>query len=208
VKRLVLSRSVLLIGLFVVGQSFVPTADSAFNAASMAEELSIMETVAGATASKEGGVKDVNVTGPSRSIEGISDVNVTGADANTAVEPNEEDPHVKMLKDIEKAFEDVKQSGQKEGREWLRFKDKERISLARAIQGQVLDELNVLREIAVEEDAVKTTAAIDMLIADRQERYEKVLTRIETEDEKMRRREEMRSKRVREREDRRQRRID
>lgn len=207
-KRLVLSRSVLLIGLFVVGQSFVPTADSAFNAASMAEELSIMETVAGATASKEGGVKDVNVTGPSRSIEGISDVNVTGADANTAVEPNEEDPHVKMLKDIEKAFEDVKQSGQKEGREWLRFKDKERISLARAIQGQVLDELNVLREIAVEEDAVKTTAAIDMLIADRQERYEKVLTRIETEDEKMRRREEMRSKRVREREDRRQRRID
>jgi len=113
-----------------------------------------------------------------------------------------------MLKDIEKAFEDVKQSGQKEGREWLRFKDKERISLARAIQGQVLDELNVLREIAVEEDAVKTTAAIDMLIADRQERYEKVLTRIETEDEKMRRREEMRSKRVREREDRRQRRID
>jgi len=206
VKRLVLLRLVLLIGLFVVGQSFVSTADGAVGAASIAEELNVMGIVANATASKTGKVGDANVPGSGgearslgRSFEGVGDVNVTGADANTTVEPNVEGPHAKMLKDIEKAFEDVKRGGQKEGREWLKFKDKERISLTRAIQGQVLDELDVLREIAVEEEAVKTTAAIDMLIADRQERYKKVLTRMETEDEKMRRREELRNKRERDR---------
>jgi hypothetical protein len=196
VKRLVLSRAVLLIGFFVVGQSFVPTAEGTVSAASMAEELSIMATVANATASKTGKVGDANATdsskearGPGRSFEGVGDVNMTGVDANAAVEPNEEDPHVKMLKDIEKAFENLKRGSQREGREWMRLKGEEGMDLVKAVQKQLLDELNVLREIAVEEDAVKTTAAIDKLLADRQERFEKVLKRMEAEDEKLQRKE-------------------
>lgn len=205
-KRLVLSRSVLLIGLFVVGQSFVPTAEGAVNITSMAEELSVMETVANATASKTGKVVDANAPdsggearGPGRSFEGAGDVNMAGVDSNIPMEPNAEDPQVKMLKDIEKAFENLKRGGQREGREWIKLEGKEGMGLVKVVQKQLLDELNVLREIAAEEEAVKTTAAIDKLLADRQERFEKVLKRIEAEDEKLQRKEQIRERRSRER---------
>ncbi len=198
-KRLVLSRSVLLIGLFVVGQSFVPTAEGTVGAASMAEELSIMETVAGATASKEGEVKDANATVPDVNATSVGDVNMTGADANIPKEPNAEDLQAKMLEDIEKAFEELKRGSQKEERGWLQLKAEKKTELVKAVQKQLLDELNVLREIAVEEEAVKTTAAIDKLLGDRQERFEKVLERMETENEKMQRKEQMRERRSRER---------
>jgi len=218
VKRLVLSRSVLLIGLFVVGQSFVPTAEGAVGAASMAEELSIMETVATAAVSKTGKVRDANATvpdanavGPGRSFEGIGDVNMTGADegigdvnmtvadTNIPVEPNAEDLQAKMLEDIEKAFEELKRGSQKEERGWLQLKAEKKTELVKAVQKQLLDELNVLREIAVEEKAVKTTAAIDKLLGDRQERFKKVFERMEAENEKMQRKEQMRERRSRER---------
>jgi len=205
VKRLVLSRAVLLIGLFVVGQSFVPTAEGAVGAASMAEELSIMETVANATASKTGKVGDANATdsggearGPGRSFEGVGDVNMTGADANIPKEPNAEDLQAKMLEDIEKAFENFKRGSQKEERGWMQLKAEKKMQLAKAVQDQVLDELDALRKIAAEEEAVKTTAAIDMLIADRQERFKKVLKRM-AEEEKTRRKEQSRNKRDRDR---------
>ena len=205
-KRLVLSRSVLLIGLFVVGQSFVPTAEGTVGAASMAEELSIMETVATAAVSKTGKVRDANATvpdanavGPGRSFEGIGDVNMTGADANIPKEPNAEDLQAKMLEDIEKAFEELKRGSQKEERGWLQLKAEKKTELVKAVQKQLLDELNVLREIAVEEEAVKTTAAIDKLLGDRQERFKKVLKRMDVENEKMQRKEHLRNKRERDR---------
>jgi hypothetical protein len=206
VKHLVLSKSVLLIGLFVAGQSFVPTAKGAVSAASMAEELSIMETVASATASKINKVGDANTTdssgearGPGRSSEGVSDINITGADANITAEPNEENLQAEMLKDIEKAFDELKRGGQREGREWMRLKSEEGMNLVKTVQDQLLNELNVLREIAAEEEAVKTTAAIDKLLRDRQERFERVLKRMEAEDEKMQRKEQRRERRSRER---------
>ena len=215
-KRLVLSRWDLLIGLLVVGQSFVPMAEGAVGAASMAEELSIMETVAGATASKTGKVGDANATvpdanavGPGHSFEGIGDVNMTGADTNIPREPNAEDLQAKMLEDIEKAFEELKRGGQKEERGWLQLKAEKKTELVKAVQKQLLDELNVLREIAVEEKAVKTTAAIDKLLGDRQERFKKVFERMDVEEEKTRRKEQLRNKRGRGRDsDRRPRRRD
>jgi len=199
VKRLVLSRSVLLIGLFVVGQSFVPTAEGTVGAASMAEELSIMETVANATASKTGKVGDANATVPDVNATSVGDVNMTGADANIPKEPNAEDLQAKMLEDIEKAFEELKRGSQREERGWMQLKAEKKTELVKAVQDQLLDELNVLREIAVEEEAVKTTAAIDKLLGDRQERFKKVLKRMDVENEKMQRKEQMRERRSRER---------
>jgi len=199
VKRLVLSRSVLLIGLFVVGQSFVPTAEGTVGAASMAEELSIMETVANATASKTGKVGDANATVPDVNATSVGDVNMTVADANIPKEPNAEDLQAKMLEDIEKAFEELKRGSQKEERGWLQLKAEKKTELVKAVQKQLLDELNVLREIAIEEKAVKTTAAIDKLLGDRQERFKKVLKRMDVENEKMQRKEQMRERRSRER---------
>ena len=198
-KRLVLSRSVLLIGLFVVGQSFVPTAEGTVGAASMAEELSIMETVANATASKTGKVGDANATVPDVNAASVGDVNMTVADANIPKEPNAEDLQAKMLEDIEKAFEELERGSQKEERGWLQLKAEKKMELVKAVQKQLLDELNVLREIAVEEEAVKTTAAIDKLLGDRQERFEKVLERMDVENEKMQRKEQLRERRSRER---------
>jgi hypothetical protein len=219
-KRLVLWGLVLLIGLFVAGQSFVSTAKGAVDIASTAEELRIAETVksgeeAATPKVKAGKVKDANVTGAGEkaakigsSSEGVGeanmgDVNMPGADVNVAREPNEENLKAGMSEDLEKAFAEVKRGGQKEGREWMRFDAEQRMGLAKAIQSQVLDELNVLRGIAVEEKAIKTTAAIDILIADRKERYEKVLNRMESEDEKARRQKQLRDERGRDKEPRR-----
>jgi len=162
--------------------------------------------VATAAVSKTGKVRDANATvpdanavGPGRSFEGIGDVNMTGADANIPKEPNAEDLQAKMLEDIEKAFEELKRGSQKEERGWLQLKAEKKTELVKAVQKQLLDELNVLREIAVEEEAVKTTAAIDKLLGDRQERFKKVLKRMDVENEKMQRKEHLRNKRERDR---------
>lgn len=227
-KRLVLWGLVLSIGLFVAGQSFVSTAKGAVDIASTAEELRIAETVksgeeAATPKVKAGKVKDANVTGAGEeaakigsSSEGVGeanmgagstsspqDVNTTAADVNVVREPNEENLKAGMSEDLENAFAEVKRGGQREGREWLKFKAEQRMGLAKAIQSQVLDELNVLRGIAVEGNAIKTTAAIDILIADREERYKKVLERMESEDEKARCQKQLQDERSRDKEPRR-----
>jgi len=210
-----MKRLVLLIGLFVVGQSFVSTAKGAGDITSMAEELSIAQTVnSGAEAATPnlGMVKEANVATPDEKAANLStlptnvveanagDVNTTGVDdVNATKEPNTEDLEARISEDLEKAFESVKQDGQKERGEWLRFEPRERIGLAKTVQNQTMDELKVLREIAAEEKADKTIKAIDMLIADRKERYEKVISRMELEEEKIRRREQLREERSRDR---------
>lgn len=128
------------------------------------------------------------------------DANAT-ADANAvtgANEPNAAQPAYKMYEGLEEALEDVNRSGQTEIREWGRGDVANKINLAKDVQEQAAAELNFIREIAVEEGAAKTTAAIDGLLACREKRYEEINEKLEETRRRQRAREERRDTRSRE----------
>ena len=130
----------------------------------------------------------------------VKDANTT-ADANSITETNEPNvtqPAYKMYEGLEEALEDINQSGQTEMREWERGDVGNKINLTKDVQEQVTAELNFIREIAVEEGAAKTTAAIDGLLAYREKRYEEINEKLEEARKRQRAREERRDTRERE----------
>jgi hypothetical protein len=96
----------------------------------------------------------------------------------------EEDPNAveaKELTPLEKKLGRLNRRSIKESREWTQNTTEDRTKLAQAVQQQITDELNFLREIALEEEAVNTTKAIELLLASRAKRFEKVLARMKSE---------------------------
>jgi len=139
----------------------------------------------------------------------IKDVNSVAADANSVTDANE--ARYKMFEGLEEALERVNQKSEKESRAWTRGlvekgAAEKRMNLLKAVQEQVVEEFNFLRQLAVEEEAVKTAAAIDGLIAARQKRFEEMTKEMEEARKRLRKREERRGKdrdSIREREPRR-----
>ena len=105
----------------------------------------------------------------------IKDAN--SADANSVTDPNK--PAYMMFEGLEAALKRVNQGSRRETREWTRGTSEDKISLVKAVQEQVMAEFNFLRELAVEEGAEKTAAAIDGLIADREKRFEEITQKME-----------------------------
>lgn len=110
----------------------------------------------------------------------IKDAN--SADANSVTDPNK--PAYMMFEGLEEALKRVNQESRKEIREWTRGlvekgAAEKRMNLLKAVQEQVVEEFNFLRQLAVEEEAVKTAAAIDGLIADREKRFEEITQKME-----------------------------
>ncbi len=89
-------------------------------------------------------------------------------------DPNEIKTRVKSFAGLEKAIQDVEAKSASEQRYWAQTKYDNRRSLARAVQKQVEDELALVRQIAVEEKATKTTEAIDVLVTKEKDRYKMV----------------------------------
>ena len=73
------------------------------------------------------------------------------------------------------------------------------------MQKQITAEFKFLRELAIKEGAAKTTAAIDGILLDRQERFKDVIEKLEKETERYRRLTEREEKRNKEREQQRER---
>lgn len=120
----------------------------------------------------------------------IKDAN--SADANSVTDPNK--PAYMMFEGLEEALKRVNQKSKKESRAWtLGLVEKgaaeKRMNLLKAVQEQVVEEFNFLREFAVEEGAVKTVAAIDGLIADREKRFEEITQKMEAAMKRLRERE-------------------
>lgn len=103
------------------------------------------------------------------------------ADANTVRSK------LKGFKGLEQEVDGLSSSGEKMMREWTRGPAGEKADLAEAVHQQVIEELVLIRKLAVEEGANKTIAAIDGLLLARQERYGKVLDKMEAEKKRMRR---------------------
>ncbi|UCE99846.1 MAG: hypothetical protein JSV82_01930 [Planctomycetota bacterium] len=125
-------------------------------------------------------------------------------DANSATVVDSNDPNAakapyQMFEGLEKTLEYLNEVADKETREWTRAKTEDRTTLAKTVQTQIVKEFNVIRELAVEEGAVKTTAAIDGLLMMRQERFDRTIEKLEDIRKRLREREEKRESHDRER---------
>ena len=130
----------------------------------------------------------------------VEDANAT-ADANSVTEtnePNAAQPAYKMYEGLEEALKELNQRGQAEISEWEKGDVGNKIKLAKDVQKQVTAELDFIRELAVEEGAAKTTAAIDGLLAHREKRSEEINEKLEEARRRQRAREERRDSRGRE----------
>jgi hypothetical protein len=86
---------------------------------------------------------------------------------------------IKKFPDVQKALLGLDKKGDKEVREWLRNPEDTSPSLAKAVHEVATAELSLIRKLAVEERARKTTAAIDGLLLGSQQHFNKVTDAIQ-----------------------------
>ena len=91
-------------------------------------------------------------------------------------DPNEIKSRVKTFDGLEKAIADVNDKSASEKRYWENTRSDNRTLLSRYVQKQVDDEFALIRKIAVEEKAAKTTEAIDTMLKKKKDRDSKVRT--------------------------------
>jgi hypothetical protein len=85
----------------------------------------------------------------------------------------------------DQAAEQLDPQTQEQIRLWLQTTPDNKLELARAVHPLIQSEMSSIRAIAVEEQAKKTTAAIDGLLLARQERFDKLVVKIEEEQRKL-----------------------
>ena len=179
-KGLIILISVLLISSFGLIPIFAEAADKTSESAAGAQQ-------------------GPRVEDPAR--KGVAGINQV-ADTNTVADSNAPEVKPRWLEELEEALGEVNQQSQQEMREWMRGEVEHKMNLAIAVQEQVTAELNFIRELAVEEGAVKTTEAIDRLLASRDERLGEIVKKME-EERRRERLKEREEKRGRDREQRR-----
>ncbi len=81
--------------------------------------------------------------------------------------------------------EQLDQQTQEQMRLWSQATPDNKLELAKAIHPQIQTEISLIRPIAVEEKAKKTTAAIDGLLLARKERFDKLIITMEEEIRKL-----------------------
>lgn len=137
---------------------------------------------------------------------------VKPADPNAVIDPNmPTDPNIilEKIQEFRGLDRDIKQvsgRGRTESREWTRpNKNNTNLDLARTVNDQVTEEFKFIRELAAEEGAAMTVAAIDGLMLERQERFKEVTEKLEKDLERARKKAERESRRGSERGSRRER---
>lgn len=113
--------------------------------------------------------------------DSVADVNVP-VDPNTSSDPNVLKEH---FPEVLKAVEKIGKKGKKEIGAWRRLKAEGSSELFISAIEQATAELNLIKKYAAEEGAVKTKAAIELLLADRAERFSKIAKRLEREEERL-----------------------
>jgi hypothetical protein len=95
---------------------------------------------------------------------------------------NEIKARVKKYEGLDSALQQVEKQSQNEEKQWTEMEVENRLELVRAVKAQMKEELMLLRKVALEEKAEKTAAAIDGLLLSRQDRFAKVIQKIDEED--------------------------
>ncbi|MHC4185359.1 MAG: hypothetical protein ACYSUC_07170 [Planctomycetota bacterium] len=173
-KRFVVSISILSAGLLILTQSF---------AANPNKEP---ET-------EGAGVRKVVVEKPGRHRELPKYIDV---DIKFLADSNAVRTKLKGIEGLEDALEKLRKRANDEVREWTRGISRrveeetidDRLDLIRDVQRQAVAELVFIREMAVKEGAVKTTAAIEGLLLDRLDRGDGIYERLKEAERMMRER--------------------
>jgi hypothetical protein len=194
VKALVISMLILLIAFFGLVPAFgQPQEDKPAQSIEQKEKQVNKKTddaaVDANTAAHTNVVAEVNTITETNK---IPDINAT--------DPNSVRTRIEKFEGLGGALEQINAGGGEEIREWTRGRLDDRLELALAMQKQITAELKFLRELAVKEGAAETTAAIDGLLLDRQERFKGVIDELERNSERIRRLMEREERRNRDRE--------
>jgi len=175
VKTLVISMLILLIAFFSLIPAFgQPPEDKP--AQPMEQEKKPAKEPEHKKTADANSVADANATADANSV----------ADANAAADPNVVRAKMAKFEGLGEALEKIDTESGDEIREWTRGRLDDRLDLALAMQKQITAEFKFLRELAVKEGAGKTTAAIDGILLDRQERFKGVIEELEKKSERLR----------------------
>jgi len=121
---------------------------------------------------------------------------IAGIDPNTIItakpetevdilaDPNKIESAIKEFEGLDKELAEVKRKSGDEIRQWFDKEPDNKTNLAKAAHENVTEEIMFIRKLAVEEGAKKTTAAIDGLLLSRQERYDRLIIRLQEEEKK------------------------
>jgi predicted Fe-S protein YdhL (DUF1289 family) len=190
VKALIISMSVLLLAFF----SFTPAFGQPQDANKVqpikpkeepAKKLEYKKTADANRVADANAVIDAN---------NVSEVNMA-ADVNVITDANAVRAEIGKFEGLGEALSEVNTASNDEISKWTSSTKEEKADIALAVQKQITTELKFLRETAVKEKDAKTTAAIDGILLDRQERFKNVIEKLEQETERYRKRVEREEKR-------------
>jgi hypothetical protein len=105
---------------------------------------------------------------------GTRAISQSPAAVDILADPNEIRVRVKTFEGLEKALDEVAGKSKSEMRHWQQKRYDNRTLLIKAVQKQFEDEIGFIRKAAVDEEAKKTTAAIDSMLPKRQERFKSI----------------------------------
>ena len=117
-------------------------------------------------------------TGKTRPRSRIKDANSLIKDFPFLQDPNAISTKVNEFEGLQARIDDVCKKDRREFGRWTRVPIEDPAGLATETQKQIITEMVMIRELAAEEGAVKTTAAIDSLLIDRQDRLDKIIKRM------------------------------
>jgi len=118
------------------------------------------------------GYKSERITQPQTAI--ASPIVQEPVELDILADSNEIKARIKTFADLEKALDEVADKSKSEMLQWQQKKYDNRTTLIKAVQKQFDEEIGFIRKAAVEENAKKTTEAIDSLVTRRNERFKMV----------------------------------
>jgi hypothetical protein len=108
-------------------------------------------------------------------------VSEPNTEANILADPNKIEAEIKAFEGLKKELDEFDKRGVDETHQWLQKETGNKMVLARDNHGNIMAELMFIRKLAVEEGAKKTTAAIEGLLLNRQQRFDKLVEKLKEE---------------------------
>lgn len=101
-------------------------------------------------------------------------------------DPNEIKARIKTFEGLEKSIDEVAAKSRIGIRRWQQTRTDNRTTLVRMMQTQLENEIGLIRKVADEEKAKKTTEAIDTYLAKRKERTSKIVRELSSQEREQR----------------------
>jgi len=102
-------------------------------------------------------------------------------------DPNRIEAAIKAFEGLQEELNELNKNSAGETRQWLQKETDNRMPLAKANHEHIMAELMFIRKLTVEEGAKKTTAAIDGLLLNRQQQFDKLIEKFQEERRELRR---------------------